>query len=157
MSDIPPMSEIPLTPPQHHVHGELKRVLLVDDVPVNLKVFSAMVRKFDLEVLTANSAAEAMEVIRETKVDLILTDLWMAGVNGVELTLSARELFPEIPVVAVTADIDAGNSVFFDLTVFDSIMTKPVTLQKLQDLLVYICDPTLPAKDWGGGRVPSRI
>ncbi|MBS1370157.1 MAG: PAS domain-containing protein [Lentisphaeria bacterium] len=111
------------------------RALLVDDVPLNLKVLQAMLRKLDIECISVSSGAEALECLRTgTRVEVILTDLWMPDMNGVEL---ARRLAqnPEtswIPVVAVTADTQV---VADSENIFADVILKPVTLEALRKVV----------------------
>ena len=60
-------------------------LLLVDDVPMNLKVLEAMLRKLDVPYLACASGAEALELAAKELPCVILTDLWMPGMNGGEL------------------------------------------------------------------------
>ena len=111
------------------------RVLLVDDVPLNLKVLAAMLRKLETEPLTADSGEEALELLKREQVDLILTDMWMPSMNGAELAAAIRNVsdYDRIPVIAVTADAEAGSN--FSQEHLSGLLLKPVTLEKLDALL----------------------
>ena len=59
------------------------QALLVDDVPMNLKVLHSMLKKMNVQCVLAASAEEALELIRKGYVfDIILSDLWMPGLSG---------------------------------------------------------------------------
>ncbi len=112
------------------------RILLVDDVPMNLKVLQAMLRKINAESVCAASGAEAVEILsRERNFDFLLTDLWMPGMNGEQLAkhIHSQDELRNIVVIAVTADTEAQNN--FSMNHFDDVLSKPVTLEKLQTLL----------------------
>lgn len=111
-----------------------RSVLLVDDVPMNLKVMAAMLRKLKVETVLANNAEEALAALEKTRFDMILTDLWMPGMNGAELTWKIRssKRFPAMKIVAVTADVESRLS--FDISLFDNVLEKPVSLEKLEKL-----------------------
>ena len=112
------------------------RVLLVDDVPMNLKVLGAMLRKLNIECRRAGSGAEALEILKtDQKFSAILTDLWMPEMNGEELALKIRAVpgLSSITIIAVTADSESGTN--FKQDVFDRILLKPITLEKIQELL----------------------
>ncbi|MBS1370701.1 MAG: response regulator [Lentisphaeria bacterium] len=108
------------------------RVLLVDDVPMNLKVLTAMLRKLEIEPLVAGSGPEALEIVKKRQVDFVLTDMWMPGMNGAELAEAIRSLPGSggLRVVAVTADTESGTN--FPQKHFSGILLKPVTLEKLE-------------------------
>ncbi|MDO4558999.1 MAG: ATP-binding protein, partial [Planctomycetia bacterium] len=110
-------------------------VLLVDDVLMNLKVLSAMLDRLSVKVYIAQSAEAAWRELERHPVDFILTDLWMPGENGVELArrISADERFRSVKIAAVTADIE--NEEKFDMSIFDSVLIKPITMAKLREFL----------------------
>ncbi len=111
-------------------------VLLVDDVPMNLKVMSAMLKSLGISPLTAANAKEAEEILEKHPVDFLLTDLWMPGKNGAELANLLRHdpRFAKLRIAAVTADAESGDS--FNMSMFDSILTKPVTVEKMRNFLL---------------------
>ena len=105
--------------------------LIVDDVPINLKVLNAMLKGFRLEIEQAGNGGEALEKLKETKPDLVLTDMWMPGMSGDELARNIRAIpeFKDTVIMAVTADVENRNN--FDMSVFDAILLKPVTKDSL--------------------------
>ncbi len=129
--------EIPPTEPPVALSVS-KRVLVVDDVAMNLKVMSALLNKLGQHVITSTSADEAWNILQNTPVDVLLTDLWMPGMNGAELTSKIRQSkkFDNLVTVAVTADVQGEKT--FDMSAFDFVMTKPVTIDKLQRFIAKI-------------------
>ena len=111
------------------------KVLLLDDVPMNLKVLSSMLKKLNAETYTANSGEEALRCLTEQKFDLILTDMWMPGMNGQEFAAEVRKLplNRETILYAVTADTEANDN--FNLQLFDGILHKPLVIDKLKAIL----------------------
>ena len=105
--------------------------LIVDDVPINLKVLGAMLKGFRLNIVQANSGADALSKLPDTKPDLVLTDMWMPGMSGEELARNIRsaENGDKVVIMAVTADVENQNN--FDMSVFDGILLKPVTKTSL--------------------------
>lgn len=110
-------------------------ILLVDDVPMNLKVLSAMLRNLDAPSRVAHSGQEALDACRKQCPDIILTDLWMPDMNGAELAgiLRAEPATANVKIIAVTAD--SSSSASFRMDHFDGILLKPVTQEKLWELL----------------------
>ena len=105
--------------------------LIVDDVPINLKVLGAMLKGFHLNIIQANSGADALSKLPDAKPNMVLTDMWMPGMSGEEL---AREIRTtpggnDIVIMAVTADVENQNN--FNMSVFDGILLKPVTKDSL--------------------------
>jgi len=110
--------------------------LLVDDVPVNLQVLSLHLRSLGaVRPVLAPSGDVALAKMREKRPSVVFTDLWMPGMDGSRLAAAIRadHAFDGIPVVAVTADSDVSAS--FDASVFDDIITKPISTAKLAECL----------------------
>ena len=105
--------------------------LIVDDVPINLKVLKAMLKVFHLNTTEAGSGDDALSKISSVKPDLVLTDMWMPGLTGEQLATKIRAIpeFADVVIMAVTADIENKNN--FDMSVFDGILLKPVTKDSL--------------------------
>ena len=85
------------------------RVLLVEDNDDLRGLFARVLRLHGCEVRTATDGRAALEVVREFVPDLVLTDLMMPVMDGVELIRRLREMpeFAEVPLVAITADSTA--------------------------------------------------
>ena len=81
------------------------RILIVDDNPLNLKLAQLMVISEGFEADTAADAIEALERVAVRPPDVILMDLQMPGIDGLELTrrLKAEDRTSHIPVIALTA------------------------------------------------------
>jgi DNA-binding NtrC family response regulator len=78
-------------------------VLVVDDEPSNVASIEKIFQRDGLRVLTADSAKVALEVARTHKVQVVLTDLMMPGVSGIELLRALKQLSPDTEVVMMTA------------------------------------------------------
>ncbi|MEG2076083.1 MAG: ATP-binding protein, partial [Victivallaceae bacterium] len=110
------------------------KVVLVDDVLINLRILGGLLKKMHVEVILCNSGSEAVTYLQHNGADVVLTDVWMPGMNGAELaaqlhTIDGLEL---LPVVAVSADIELKNN--FDTSNFAEILPKPVTFENLKRL-----------------------
>lgn len=111
------------------------RVLVVDDVKMNLKVTQAMLKQLGVSSETANSPDEALSCLEQKDISLILCDLWMPIMNGDELAHKIKKLYPdrEIKIFVLTADTEADTS--FDMSIFDGVMRKPVSMSDLKKVL----------------------
>ncbi|MEA4862903.1 MAG: PAS domain-containing protein [Victivallaceae bacterium] len=117
-------------------------VLLVDDVAMNLKVLQAICADLKIgRVITAASGAEALAVLAKGRVDVVMTDMWMPGMDGAELLAKIREnpKFGALPVVAVTADVEAKDN--FRMSGFSAVLLKPVTLENMRRILSSLTAP----------------
>jgi CheY-like chemotaxis protein len=86
------------------------------------------------DVRFAENGEVALDVMNEWIPDLVLTDMWMPKMDGTQLAESMRadRRLAEIPVVAVTADVDVGST--YDMSLFAKVISKPVTTDKLKAL-----------------------
>ena len=117
--------------------GEL-HVLIVDDIPLNISILRAMLRKNGVsDIVTSVNGKDALRKIR-TDVkgfDLILTDLWMPEMDGRVLLqeLRADSRFRSLNVIAITADVDAKDECM--KLGFSDVIFKPVTIAKIVNYL----------------------
>lgn len=111
-------------------------ILLVDDVSDNLYSLKMLIEdNFDVDIILALSAQEAMEILLKNRVDLILTDVQMPDIDGFEFAsyLKELEVTKNIPIVFITGiyDKDEYKTKGYDIGVVEYI-TKPIN----NDLLV---------------------
>lgn len=104
------------------------RILVVDDIPANVKLLEARLSAEYYEVITATDGYEALEICENSNVDVILLDVMMPGLDGFEVCrrLKSRPSTAHIPVVLVTAldqDSDRITGLNFGA---DDFLTKPV-------------------------------
>lgn len=120
---------------------EGKRVLVVDDMRINIMVLTAKLKKLNYRCEGAESAARALELITTFSPDMILTDLWMPEMNGDVLAKKIRELpdYTNLPIFVVTADV--SNPTGFDMSVFTGVLQKPIDDARLQELLSSASSP----------------
>jgi signal transduction histidine kinase/ActR/RegA family two-component response regulator len=84
------------------------RILIVDDNRINQVVTRRILEKRDFNCLVANSGEEALEILKSTQLDIVLMDVNMPGMNGMETTIKIREFNSHIPVIALTA-VEVGE------------------------------------------------
>ncbi|MBR4254156.1 MAG: PAS domain S-box protein [Lentisphaeria bacterium] len=138
LPDIEICDNAKLVQDEHAAAGKLdlsKKILVVDDVPLNVKVLCAMLRKMGFDPVSAPSGAKALELMKTTKPDVVLLDLWMPEMNGMELATAIRANpdWADIKIFAVTADTE--NALNFNVNLFDAIVMKPVTQEALIKVL----------------------
>ena len=93
-----------------------------------------MLKTMKIEAVSAQSGEEALEILKKDIPDFVLTDMWMPRINGTELAKTIRQnpACSNVRIISVTADVIADRT--FDMKVFDDILLKPVTLEKLSAL-----------------------
>lgn len=81
----------------------MNTILVVDDEPNYLVVLSELLKEEGFEVFTAESGEEGLKVARENDLDLIITDMRMPGMDGLQLLKSVKSFNQHLPVIMVTA------------------------------------------------------
>ena len=76
-------------------------ILVVDDEPNYQIVLSELLKDEGYEVFTADSAEAALPLLRTTDLDLVLTDMKMPGMDGIEFLKKIKEFDPELPVILI--------------------------------------------------------
>src|SRR6202158_940565 len=104
------------------------RILVVDDVPTNLKLLEVRLSAEYFEVILASNGAQALEICERGQCDIVLLDVMMPGMDGFEVArrIKSNTAAPHIPVVMVTAlDQPAARGKGLDAGA-DDFLTKPV-------------------------------
>ena len=81
----------------------METILIVDDEKNYRVVLEALLAPEGYEILTAGTGREALKLVREADVDLVITDMKMPGMSGMELLDEAKEIKPDLPVIMMTA------------------------------------------------------
>ena len=81
----------------------METILIVDDEKNYLVVLEALLSAEGYEIVTARDAKMAVSILREADLDLIITDMKMPGMSGMELLETCKKINPEIPVIMMTA------------------------------------------------------
>ena len=104
------------------------RILVVDDIPANVRLLEAKLTAEYFEVLTANDGFSALEAARAQAPDLILLDVMMPGMDGFEVAkrLKTDTKTRHIPIVMITALTDTADRVRGLEAGADDFLSKPV-------------------------------
>jgi CheY-like chemotaxis protein len=110
-----------------------ERILVVDDNPTNLKLAVDLLEFAGYDVVRAANAAEAEVALRSTRVDLILMDIQMPGMDGLTLTrkLKGEPETRQIPIIAVTSFAMKGDELKARSAGCDGYIAKPIDTRKL--------------------------
>ncbi len=112
------------------------KVLLVDDVEDNRKLVSYLVHNSGAEVDTAENGQQALEMLQFQNYDLILMDMQMPVMDGIEATRQIRERGLDIPVVALTANAFREAREQCEQVGVDGFLSKPIDVKVLNSVLV---------------------
>jgi CheY-like chemotaxis protein len=108
-------------------------ILLVEDNEVNQLVASRILKKAGLSVSIANNGLEALEMIQAAPYDLVLMDIQMPEMDGLEATRSIRrmEAFRSLPIVAMTAHAMSGDRELSLQSGMNDHVNKPIDVNEL--------------------------
>ena len=129
------------------------RILLAEDNPVNRRLACYMLEKKGHRVITAQDGLEVLAVLETQTVDLILMDVQMPGMDGVEATrvIRARETPGgfHVPIVALTAHAMSGDRDYCLDAGMDDYLTKPIQAGDLHRVLAAVGVPGYPGRAAG--------
>jgi len=112
-----------------------KRLLLVEDNPISQKVELKLLRESGYHVDSVNNGYDAIEAVKSGKFDLILMDIEMSDVNGLDATKTIREMDPPInnvPIIAVTAHSSMKDREKCLAAGMDDYIAKPININFLK-------------------------
>jgi CheY-like chemotaxis protein len=126
---------------------ELKgtKILLVEDNAVNLKLVKTFLDKLACETDIATDGQEAIEKVKEGKYNIVLMDIQMPVMNGLEATeIIRRDIDKDVPIVALTAAAMEGDREKSISSGMNDYLTKPVSFDSLKDMLLKRAAPLKP-------------
>lgn len=137
-------SQLPLLDPHPMPSHYPIRVLAVDDNPANLKLITTILTPRVTAIDCAQSGQQALEQLQDNHYDLILMDIQMPGMDGIQTTAAIRERYPEFstPIVAVTAHASTGDRQRLLDENLDDYLSKPVDEDELI-AVIHRCCPTV--------------
>ena len=112
-------------------------ILIVDDIDANRDLIEEYLSDQDFVILHASDGVEGLEMIKSERPDLVLMDIRMPKMNGIEATQLIKQdpLISNIPVIAVTASVVEDNRSDKKRSVFDYVLYKPLSKKKLDQCL----------------------
>lgn len=117
-----------------------ERILVVDDSPVTLEVLQRNLVTAGYQVFTAPGVAEAIEILDGTAVDLVITDLKMPRVSGLDLVRHTRENFKDTEVMVITGYPSIEGAVNAVKTGAEEFLAKPFTDEELLSAVQRVLD-----------------
>lgn len=116
------------------------RVLVVDDNLLNLKVVVGHMKPYQIQVDTAMSGMEAIDMVGQAKYDLIFMDHMMPEMDGIEthrnIRLLEKDYVRKMPIVALTANVAGDAKERFMEEGFQDFMSKPIQSSRLKEMIL---------------------
>ncbi|MEE4197902.1 MAG: response regulator [Bacteroidales bacterium] len=110
-------------------------ILIVDDIFLNRLLLKEFLKNIAEKLIEAENGKDAIEIIKNNPVDVVLMDIEMPVMNGLETTKFIRNNFPEpsnrIPIIALTAHNPDDFFNDFNSAGFDELLTKPYSFEKV--------------------------
>jgi signal transduction histidine kinase/CheY-like chemotaxis protein/HPt (histidine-containing phosphotransfer) domain-containing protein len=113
-------------------------VLIVDDIPSNLRVAQEFASFFDAVVSTCKDGESALRLIRKKRFDVIFMDHMMPGMDGVETTAAIRAMgsgdpyYAAVPIIALTANASPAQREMLLANGFDDYLSKPIDAKRME-------------------------
>ncbi len=104
---------------------ENKSVLVVEDNKINQMITKKILEKNHMKCMVADNGMDAIKIVKENEFDVILMDIHMPGISGIEATQKIREFDKQIPIIALTAVTVDENLDDFYRAGFNDIIPKP--------------------------------
>ena len=124
------------------------RVLIVDDIEINLIIAEETILLYGAEVDTAESATEAIEMIKSTDYDMVLMDHMMPEIDGVDATKMIRKLpgdeYKTLPIIALTANVVGNVQEMFLKSGMNDFLSKPLEYSEIERVF----KEWLPPEKW---------
>jgi signal transduction histidine kinase/DNA-binding response OmpR family regulator len=114
------------------------KILVVDDNLINLKVAKGLLDTYGIDADTAISGRIAVNMVQETKYDLVFMDHMMPDIDGIDTTKMIRALgkdYESLPIIALTANAMSGAGEMFKEEGLNDYIAKPIEISKLREVI----------------------
>jgi DNA-binding NtrC family response regulator len=115
-------------------------LLAIDDDPANLELITGALEQEGLEILTATDPLEGLEIMRQRRPNILLTDVAMPGITGMEVLARAMEFDPGIDVVIMTAHYSTDSAVEAIRNGACDYFPKPLSLKVVRERVAKMID-----------------
>ena len=124
----------------HIPDAEKLNIILAEDNRINQKVFSAVVRPTKATIRIANDGVEAIHEVGKLSPDLIFMDIQMPNMDGMQACEILKETHPNIPIIALTANVMTRDIDNYKRVGFDHCLGKPIDVKEIYTLIQKYCD-----------------
>ena len=112
-----------------------KVIVIAEDVATNYLLVKKSLRKTEVELIWAKNGQEAVDECKNNAVDLVLMDIRMPIMNGLEATRQIKQLYPDLPIIAQTAYAMDGDRERSLQAGCDDYIAKPINLKEFIELI----------------------
>ena len=109
----------------------IRTVLVAEDIPSQYLLMAVILKRRNYNVLHAVNGLEAVNIVKEQSVHIVLMDIEMPIMNGFIATREIRKFNPDIPIIAVTASIFSSYKEEANACGCDDFLSKPVNLKDI--------------------------
>jgi CheY-like chemotaxis protein len=118
--------------------GEMVRILIIDDLPMVRQMMAEMLRDDAYEVVEAENGRDGIAKMREAPVDLVITDIIMPEMEGLETVLTLKKDYPDLRIIAMSGGGRAANYDFLAAAAklgASRTLHKPFTRRELLEIV----------------------
>ena len=117
------------------MENEARRVLIVDDNPNMSNLLSDMLEVFDFSSQRASDGEEALSLLNQEDFSLLITDLRMPKMTGLELLKAVKDKYPKLPVVVITGYSTEATEHELLTAKADGFLNKPFRMNDIESVL----------------------
>lgn len=123
--------------------GNRVRILVVDDDPYLLDLLTETLKTIGYEACGAADAAQALALLQKTTVQLVITDIKMPGMNGIDLARRIRQEYPHLPVIFISGVFTPSILKTIDKEPF---LAKPFRIGQMEEMIARVVAPKVGEK-----------
>ena len=116
-----------------------RRILVVDDMPMNLQVLTGLLKRTEMIIETASGGEECVKIFGQRDFDMVFLDYRMPGMDGIETLRKLKDLYPEkterTPIIALTASAILGDREKLLKEGFTEYLSKPVNITDMEETM----------------------
>ncbi len=122
------------------IKGESYKVLVVEDDKVTRETIEDFLQHQNLSIKTASDGCTALDLVKDEKFDIIITDLKMSGMNGIDILRAVKEIEPDVIVIFVTGYATVETAIEAMRQGAYDYVTKPFSLEELLIVIRNACE-----------------
>ncbi|MEM7046112.1 MAG: response regulator [Pseudomonadota bacterium] len=107
-----------------------KKVMIIEDNPLNMRLFNDLVRSAGYETVTTDNGLDALDIARDAQPDLVILDVQLPEVSGLDVArwFKAEDSLKDVPIIAVTAFAMKGDEERVRASGVQDYMSKPIAV-----------------------------
>jgi two-component system autoinducer 1 sensor kinase/phosphatase LuxN len=122
------------TQEQNIINKSIKTILIVDDKKVQRMLIQTFIANDNVNTLQAENGAQAIDIVNNNNIDLILMDSRMPVMNGIQAAKTIKHTYPSLPIIALTGEADHAELKIISI-IMDDHLTKPISKSQLLQVL----------------------